>query len=360
MKPISKSLVLLPALILLPAISQAQEESWADRIALSGDLRLRYEEIDRESAETRDRARYRARIALAVQASDNVKVVMELASNADDPRSRNVTFDGGFSADNMGFDLVYADWTPTESLHVFGGKMKNPLFRAGGNSLTWDSDLNPEGVALSYNKGLFFANAAHFWVEERSSADNSTLSAAQVGARFNVGDNASLTAGAGYFAYSNTIGNEPFYEGSADGNTVDLLGNYVYDYKDTEIFVQFDTRLWDLPLQVFVHTTRNNEVSEQDSGTAYGVAIGSASNAGEWEAALVYHDLEADAVIGTFTDSDFGGGQTDASGLIIKGKYAVSKNIAIGGTYFANEINSFRMPTEDYNRFQLDVEFKFK
>ena len=58
--------------------------------------------------------------------------------------------------------------------------------------------------------------------------------------------------------------------------------------------------------------------------------------------------------------SDFGGGGTDATGHIIKAKYAVSKNIFLGGTYFMNRINPFSLPVEDYDRLQLDVEFKFK
>lgn len=365
MKLTNGALVVLGSVVLLASAAGAQEENWTERMSLSGDLRIRYETIDTESLPSRDRARYRARLALAIKASDNVKVVMELASGADDPVSRNVTFDGGFSADDIGFDLAYADWTATEDLHVFAGKMKNPLYRAGGNSLIWDGDLNPEGVALTYSKGVFFGNAGHFWVEERSSDDDSTLTAAQIGARFNIGDNAKLTAGVGYFAYSNTIGNTPFYNGAPKGNSVDAQLDYLYEYRDTELFAQFDTKIGDLPLQVFAHTTRNSEVDEQDSGIAYGVMIGAAKEVGQWEAALIYHDIEADAVIATFNDSDFGGGGTGADGLIFKAKYAVAKNISLAATYFSNTLNAnaiagLIIPELDYDRLQLDVEFKFK
>ena len=359
-----KAFALLGVALILPNLAAADDESqsgnWADRVAFSGDFRLRYEEIEREGREKRDRARYRARIALGVAVADNVKLVLELASAADNPVSRNVTFDGGFSADDIGFDLAYVDWTPTDDLHVLAGKMKNPLYRAGGNPLIYDGDLNPEGIALRYGKGIFFANAGHFWVEERSDSDNSTLSAVQAGAKFGVGKKSKLTAGVGYFAYSNTVGNEPFYNGSARGNTVGLLGNYVYDYKDTEVFVAFDSKVGELPLSIFAHTTRNNEVDEQDTGVAYGAKIGSAKGEGQWEAGWTYQDIEADAVIGTFNDSDFGGGGTDASGHIIKAKYALSESIIVGGTLFISEINSFSLPKEDYDRLQLDVEFKFK
>ena len=88
--------------------------------------------------------------------------------------------------------------------------------------------------------------------------------------------------------------------------------------------------------------------------------IGSAKSKGQWEAGWTYQDIEADAVIGTYNDSDFGGGGTDATGHIFKAKYAFSKSIIVGGTFFKNEINPFSLPKEDYDRLQLDVEFKFK
>jgi len=360
MKLSASALALLGILALFPLGSVAQQESWADRVNVSGDLRLRYEDIEVEGLPSRDRARYRARIALAAALNDKLDLVMELASNADDPVSRNVTFDGGFSADDIGFDLAYVDWQPAEGLHVLGGKMKNPLYRAGGNSLLWDGDLNPEGIALTYGKGIFFGNLGRFWVEERAAQDNSTLSAVQVGAKFNIGESLKLTAGVGYFAFSDTIGNEPFYNGLPKGNSVDALGNYIYEYKDTEIFLQLDTRIGELPLQFFVHSARNGEVDDQDTGVAYGAKIGNAADAGDWEAALAYHDVETDVTIGTFNDSDFRGGGTGAAGLIIKGKYALSKNVALAGTYFANEIRIPNIPVVDYDRLQLDVEFKFK
>jgi hypothetical protein len=337
-----------------------EEQSWADRISVKGDLRLRYEGISEEGEEDRERGRYRARLAVTGEVTDNVKIVMELASGADNPVSRNVTFDGGFDVDDIGFDLAYVEWSASEDLTVFGGKMKNPLYRAGGAPLVWDGDLNPEGVALTYGKGAFFGTLASFSVEERSSSSDSLLTAVQLGGKFELGDSVSLTAGAGYFGYSNTFGNEPFWDGSPRGNSTDIDGNYLYDYKNTEVFAQLDTKVGDWPLAVYGQWVQNNEVSEEDTGYAFGAKIGSAKAKGQWEASWTYMDVEADAVIATFNDSDFGGGQTDASGHIIKAKYAVSTSISVGGTFFINEIDEFAGNKHDFDRFQLDVQFSFK
>ncbi len=37
--------------------------------------------------------------------TSDINVVMQIASGADDPVSRNVTFDGGFTTKDVGFDL---------------------------------------------------------------------------------------------------------------------------------------------------------------------------------------------------------------------------------------------------------------
>ena len=65
-------------------------------------------------------------------------------------------------------------------------------------------------------------------------------------------------------------------------------------------------------------------------------------------------------MIGTFNDSDFGGGGTDSEGHMIKGKYALAKNVALGGTFFFNKIDRFQGTETDFRRIQLDLEFKFK
>jgi len=359
MKPATQALALLSAMLLLPSFVCAEDESWTERWDFSAFFRLRYEEIRTETEPTDSRGRYMARFGMATDLSDNVKLVLGIASGAYNPVSRNITIDGDFVDAGVGTELFYIDWTPTEGTHVSIGKFRNPLFRAGKNSLVWDGDITQKGIALIYGKGLFFGALGSFMAEERSSSSDSILLAGQVGVKFKTGKNSTMTAGVGYFGYSNTIGNKPFYHDEPKGNTVDLLGNYVYEYNDTELFAQFDTNIGGLPLSFFAHSARNSEVNEQDTGIAYGVRLGSAKDIGQWQIIWAYHDIEADALIGTFNDSDFGGGGTDATGHVFKGRYVISKNFYVGGTLFINKINSFSMPEEDYERLQLDVVYKF-
>ncbi len=344
---------------LMIASPVSAQESWVDRIKFKGDVRLRHESIDEDGEEDRSRMRFRTRLGLSAKVTDDVKFVFQLASGGDNPVSTNQSFDSGFSTKDIGVDLAYVDWKIRDGVNFYGGKMKNPLFKAGGVSLIWDGDLNPEGLAVKFTSGGFFATAGGFSVEERSSSDDSLLYVVQAGYKFPLTDGVSLTAGAGYFAYTDTIGNEPFYNGRSKGNTVDINGDYIYDYKNTEVFVELGTKVGDWPLKLYAHATQNNEASTEDSGYAVGAKIGSAKSEGAMEFSWTYQDIEADSVIGTFNDSDFGGGGTDSDGHLLKAKYAVSKKIFLGGTLFINNVDRFQGTEHDYSRLQLDVEFKF-
>ena len=354
----TSAILLSAALAFISFPAGAEEASWVDRIDFKGDIRLRYEGIDEEFEANRDRMRFRTRFGFSAKVNDDVKVVLQLASGGDNPVSTNQTIDDGFSTKDIGIDLAYVDWKVNDSLTVNAGKMKNPMFKAGGAPLIWDGDLNPEGFAAKFTSGMFFGTVAGFSVEERSSSDDSLLYAVQAGVKVPVGES-KLTAGIGYFAYSDTIGNQPFYNGRAKGNTIDLNGDYVYDYKNTEVFAQFDAKVGDWPLRVFAHFTQNNEVSTEDTALAYGAKFGSAKNPGDFEASWTYQDIEADSVIGTFNDSDFAGGGTDSDGHMLKVKYGLSKKIALGGTYFINKADRFQGTEHDYSRIQIDLEFKF-
>ena len=354
---------LLTAAVALPLTcspAMAAEESWTDRIQLKGDVRLRYEGIDEEFEENRNRMRFRARFGLSARVADDVKVVVQLATGGDNPVSTNQTFDDGFSTKDIGLDLAYVDWTISDTTSLYVGKMKNPLFRAGGVPLIWDGDLNLEGAALSYKNAGFFATTGAYSVEERSSADDSLLYTLQGGYQFSLADSVSLKAGVGYFAYTDTVGNPAFFNGRSKGNTLDIAGNYVFDYRNTEVFAELGTTVGELPLKVYVHATQNGDADTEDTAYAFGAKIGSAKAQGQKEFSWTYQDIEADAVVGTFNDSDFGGGGTDANGHIFKGKYAYRDNIFLGGTLFINDVDRFQGVEHDYSRIQLDVEFKFK
>ena len=338
----------------------AQDEvHWTDAITLIADLRLQYDAIYEDGREDRERARYRAHLGASITFSEKVKGYFVYGTNGDNPVSGNEVFDGHYRIDDLGVEFAYLGWVANENTNIYLGKMKNPFFRPGGNPLFWDSDFNPEGLALTYQSGMLFANAGAFVVDKRSSADNSHLFAVQGGFGRSLSSDNKLTAGLAYFDYTNTIGNQPFKDRGARGNTVDAEGNLVFDYGTLQLFVQYDTNLGELPFAVFADYAQNTEVSVNDAGYAFGFKVGKAKAPRTWQASWAYQDIEPDAVIGAFNDSDFGGGGTDAKGHLIKGKYILAERWILGGTLIVTEVEEIAGSRHDYSRLQLDIEFKF-
>lgn len=340
-------------------VGAQNEGHWTNAITPIADLRLQLDVIHEDGRADRERARYRAHLGASIQVSDKVMAYFVYGSNGDNPVSGNEVFDGHYRIDDWGVDLAYLDWNVNDRTNIYLGKMKNPLFRPAGNPLFWDSDFNPEGLAFKYQSELFFANAAALVVQKRSSADDSFLYAAQGGFSRNLSTDDKLTAGLGYFDYSNTVGNQPFKNRGARGNTVDLNGNLAFDYGTLQLFVQYDTSLGKLPFALFANYAQNTEVSDKDSGYAFGFKIGKAKSPHTWQASWAYQDIEPDAVIGTFNDSDFGGGGTDAKGHLIKGKYILAQRWILGGTLIFTKVEEIAGSKHDYSRLQLDIEFKF-
>jgi hypothetical protein len=353
-------MILLMAIVARPAVAEEKESDWTDRINLYGDFRLRYEAINEEFIGHRERGRFRARLGVSADVVDDVKVIFQLCSGGDSPVSCNQSFDDNWSSKDLSIDLAYVDWTATEKMHVYGGKMKNPLYRAGKATMIWDKDLNPEGLAVKYGGDRFFGALGAFIVEERATSSDSMLFAAQVGTTFDLGKASKITAGVGYFAYTNTIGNQPFFFAIPLGNSVDLEGNYIYEYKDTEVFAEYDTKLGNWPLQVFAHVAQNNKVSDADTAYAVGAKIGEVKDKGTMAFSWTYMDIEADSVIAAFNDSDFAGALTNSSGHLIEIEYGLATNIALGATFYINRLQRIIGAEHDYNRMQLDIELKFK
>lgn len=336
----------------------------ADRITWTGDLRYRYENIDDASkSDDRDRQRIRARAALTAKVSDNVKAVLGLASGGDNPVSTNQTLGGGGSTKGIELDLAYFDWTAMPGLRVVGGKFKSQLHRAGKNGLVWDSDWNPEGIGVRYDNDNFFAAAVGTFLESDSNKDNTEFSFGVQGGFKTKFGGWKVTAGLGYYEFG-TAGKSSFFGDDDDffGNSFDPVTNtYLFDYTEIEGFVDLGFEVMDMPLSIFADYVKNTAAEEFDTGYAVGAKLGAAKSRGTWEFAYIYQDLEADAVLGLLTDSNFRGGGTDAKGHIFRGAYALNSRTALKFTYFLNENdeNANSGVATDFDRLQLDVQLKY-
>lgn len=341
---------------------------WAENLKIGGDFRYRYEMIDQDGSDNRNRNRIRARIGITGKVSDEVELGFRLAtsepftSDKGDPVSTNQSLDDAFSKKSIWLDLAYFKWIPKGgNFNIIGGKMENPLYRVGGNQLIWDSDLTPEGIAVQYSrlfgeKDRLFFNGGAFYIDEVSQGADTSLWTVQGGLKHVFADHSSLLAGAGFYSYGNMQGHGPLIGSGFQGNS-NAGGSYISDYDIAEVFGEYAFKIDETPAAAFATYVKNTSAeTPQDTGWLVGGKYGKCTAPGTWELSYDYRDLQADAVLGAFSDSDFVGGGTDGRGHRFGAVYQLAKNTQAGLNYFLNEKNN---GSRDYNRLQLDLLFKF-
>ena len=220
---------------------------------------------------------------------------------------------------------------------------------------------------------MWFGSAYGYWITEISGAEttrtaDTMLFGGQVGARIPLGAS-TLTITGNYYDLAAGQGRAPFFNAVANGNTTVNVGTpptavLLNDYQVFGLSGQFDTMLGSLPLQVWADFAQNQDPDDLDTAWAAGVLFGKASNPKTWEAGFAYEKLEKDALFGQLVDSDFGAGNTDVQGWVVRGAYAPVRNWTLNVTYFINQrnvdvANSAGQTEVDYNRLQLDFNVKF-
>ena len=370
-------------------IGKVKGADWAGKVTLKGDVRYRHEQISDEtplsaaapnvqSTADRYRDRIRARFNAEVKATDTILMGLGFSTTeGGDPRSSNQTLGGTFSRKSLDLDLAYFDWKFAGWGDLIGGKRKQPFFKSS-QSLFWDNDINPEGLAVGFDRGIWFGTAYNYWISEVSGAENtvtadSSLAGAQVGVRLPVGSS-TLVLAAHYYDLSAGQGRRNIFfncsatsNGCANGNsTIGAAGAGVlaFDYEVAELSAEFNTTLGALPFQVWAQAAENQGTDDLNTAWAAGFRFGTAANYRTWELGAMYQSLEKDALFAQLIDSDFAGGVSDSEGWVVRAGYAPVKNWVLNATYFMNKLNVDRATSSgfqdiDYDRLQLDFNVKF-
>lgn len=369
------------------AVEQKQAElpeklKWVENMKISGDLRYRYEGIDSQTkgkwsskgeSDSIERNRLRARIGIYDKINDEVDVGFRLGSGSNgDPVSTNQTEGTAFSKKPIWLDQAYFNWHPKDvtGFDFIGGKMPRPFYRVGDNQLIWDDDLNPEGLAAKYEMPISdslkaYINGGGFWVGNPDNVDTSagastSLWGIQSYLKNTFEDKSYLLGGMSLFSYGN-IKEEPnvsstWGKNSFFGNT-SVNGTYKYGYDVVEGFVEYGTKIADYPVAVYYDVARNTDApGSKNNAWLIGTTFNQAKDPGSWQLGYNYREVQSDAVVGQFNDSDFNGGGTNARGHWFNFTYQLAKNFQTALTYFIDE----NITTNDkYRRLQADLVFKF-
>ncbi|MBI9020143.1 MAG: putative porin [Verrucomicrobia bacterium] len=324
---------------------------WALDTKIKGDFRYRYENVDRDGTPYKDRQRVRLRVGAYGKVNDYVDYGIRLATGGASATSANQDVDGGTKKEIM-LDQYYVDLHPEMFMgaHLIMGKMPQPWQNRTG--LIWDGDLNPEGIALTYettfsNGVKLIANAGSFVLKE-DQGDDLQLWAGQIVGETKVGD-ATVRLGVSDFYYQNV-------DAKGAGLTTTGANTPGTEFNLVEVFGKVSSKIGDLPVAVNGQYVQNIAAASGDD-TAYllGFSLGKAKAVGSWEAGYNYRDTGADAVPDGYNDSDFAYGSTGSHGHSFWAKYQIAKNLQGGATYLMAQNDS----GTDVNTMQLDLNFKF-
>lgn len=294
-----------PASAAAAAVAAPPASPWS----ISGDVRLRHERNFAEGdGPSRNRGALRGRIAASYKASDWLTVGGRLVTgNPDDPRSAGVTLSNYNDDFQVSLDRLYAQATFGD-LTVVGGKFANP-FRT--SALVWDNDVNPQGVAADYRRGLaggsrLRATGMYFAVDEQSSGDDSHMLGGQLGWESAAEGHWRYDAAAAYYHYmlDSLAGadNTDFRT-----NLRDADGSYLSGFRLANLMASVThTGLGEAwPLRLAGEYVRNlDAATDADTGYSMDLFLGRSSRQGDWRFRYGYSAAQTDAVLAAFSHDD--------------------------------------------------------
>jgi hypothetical protein len=373
-----------------PYIPPAEKEGpkWLEGLAMGGDFRLRYEGIERnEATRDRNRFRYRLRWKITKQISKDVELGFRFVPGSNtDPTATNQTLTGDFTYKNIFIDQAYAKYRPTflvenvpylEKAEFAGGKFENP-FAGASSSMVWDGDIMTEGFSESFEFSFLekklspFITLGQFLLQENETLADSELYGFQGGLRWNppgFSEAASVrvTNAVAYYEFSDYARNSNFIVSGtslARGNTrfgtsTSLAAG---DFDVIQAYNEVKFKAAGLPVKLFSDFAMN--VSDQtfnpdgrNFAYEYGITLGSAKKKGDWDATWYYAYIEPNAVVGAFSESDFGMGHADKRGNLIKLGYKLTDSLKLG--FAAHFVNNITGADDETRRFQSDIEWVF-
>ncbi|AZO84020.1 hypothetical protein BOO88_08705 [Stutzerimonas stutzeri] len=354
-----------------------QKLAWAAKTQFKGDVRFRQENVHNDGVpnnKDQDRQRIRARLGAYSEINSQVDTGIRIATGSnDDARSTNQDLNNYFDKKQIWLDQGYIDYHPDaiKNLHLVGGKMPQQWVSMG--DIIWDSDINPEGLAVTYKYPLsgrteLFGSAGHYTLKDNVDGEgvqfkhDLRLYAGQLGARFAITDSMKMTLGGSLYAYDNDDSSACPTSGTVTTPcALAVNGNSPGEqFKLYEGFGQLDFSNLPVPLSIYGQYVNNTDASnDQDTGWLAGVK----SKLYGFNVDYNYRDVQRNAVVGAFTDSDFANGFTGSRGSKLKVSYDLDKNFALGATYYmatSDQTNAnINKKDSDINTLQLDAEAKF-
>jgi hypothetical protein len=365
---------------LMPITSSAQEKtSWADKLQISGDLRVRHESIyeqdlypvdstRKEKGHKPDRHRDRFRFRLQAKAVIHPKLDAygRIASGSGNPKSGTQDMGGGTVPKPLWVDNAYFDYHPYKGTSLKMGKFAVPF---EGTNLAWGGDLSVEGAALNIKQTLgprtrVLGHLGSFWMEEMPKGADRALYSVQGGVEQRMGEEFFGQLTAGYFDFSQMKGNKPLWDATKPyGNTVKTVSGvstYANQFKMLQLNGGVEWRGPAVTVALLGDFIQNGAAEKDTANTGWlaGFSVLNSTKPRRWEVAYDYRVLEADACVGTFTDSVFGNGNTNTNGHKVWLTYWFLESTLLRLSYYNNQLDPDGKNL-NFSEISIDFEAKF-
>lgn len=337
--------------------------AWADSLKFGGRFRLRSEWIaDRDAVPggvpiaDRYRSRYLLQFGFEKAVTDELLLGFGLSSGPADPTTANQTMGTAFQRGSIWVDKAYLQYSPKSvpGLSFLAGRHPNN-WDPVGTQMMWDSDINPEGLQARYAFDLGervkpWVQAEYFLVYEHDptvAADlgrstDTALVALQAGSKFSLADGVDLTTTASYYDLKNphdpTFGGATFSRNDAwsGGNTTVGAGaskHLAADFRIADLGAEVAFKAGNVPCAAFGNYVRNFGASGgSDTGWKAGFRINKVKQKGDWAFQADYANVERDAVIAYFGESEHY--YSNYRGPSARISYGLLNNTTLSGTVY--------------------------
>lgn len=276
----------------------------AARVALSGDLRLRYENNSGDQdAIDRGRLVMRGRLRASYPVNRWLTIGGELATgDPGDPNSTDITLTGFDNDLAVSLDQAYLRGT-FGNLTANGGKFAQPFVRT---ELVWDGDVPIQGVAASYRANLgrassLRAHGLYMIVDEAAGGPDSYMLGGQL--QFESTQGAiKFELAAGYYDY--TLGSVAGADAGDTRTNRFVGGRYLSDFDLLDVvggvtYTGLGAR-W--PIRVVGDYVHNfGATTTEDTGFGVDLLFGRGSQHRDWRFGYGYAQTGVDAVFAAFS-----------------------------------------------------------
>lgn len=344
---------------------------WIQNLSLKGDLRLRHQnDWASSAANVRSRERLRLRVGLETRASENLKAGFGFATGAEsvsgtsvvdaEPTSTNYTFSNGFAKPMLMVDYAFLEYTPISWLKVTGGKMKSGVQRWQASDLLWDTDINPNGIALTASQDFgdinLFMTGGWLVFNELNSAtlNNPDAYIAQPGMSVKLAEGKYIVKAALAYEQLNVNGKNTGYYGTP-------AFDYICFNPSIEVSAKELVGPYSLALFSDMVNNADKKITSDNAGGSYGFRFGSEKihEFGNWQFVLMQRGLGANAWLNKLGDSDAYGGAVNSTGYEAIVTYGLTKTASIGVDYYQMDKIAGATATTTKSLVQVDVVYKF-